>query len=497
MTSSNGSAGTTGAREQLALPFSAWMAPHLSGGPGQDWRAELRLRRAVRASLSDWAVAVLAPAGHEPAVHHQLVIAELEKVASGTCDRLMLLLPPGSAKSTYASLLFPAWWFARHPASSVIAASHTAGLARHFGRGVGGLLQEHGVRLAAPLAPGSRSAERFTTAAGGEYFATGVRGAVTGRRADLLLIDDPVKSQAEADSAIARDRLWTWFRSDLVTRLRPGGRIVLVMTRWHPDDLAGRLLEAGDDWRVVRLPALAEAGDPLGRAEGEALWPAWEDRAALLRKRRMLGERSFAALFQQAPMREQGRLFMPGRIAVLDQVPDGLGCRAVRAWDLAATAGDAGDADWTVGVKLLRDGEGRFVVLDVIRLRGTPAEVEAAIRAAAASDGTAVAVGLPQDPGQAGRAQVAYLTRQLAGWRVVASPETGAKETRAMPVASQVEAGNVALRRATWNRDFLEELADFPHGRKDDQVDALSRAFAMLTEVSAPARFTHVPLAGR
>ena len=461
---------------------------------GAELRSELRLRRTLRTSLASWAATVLAPAGYVPAPHHKLLMAELERVAAGTTDRLLLLLPPGSAKSTYASLLFPAWWFARHPRSSVIAVSHTAALARDFGRGVRALLEEHGLRLAAPLAHGARAAERFATLTGGEYFATGVRGAVTGRRADLLLIDDPVRSQADADSALARDRLWSWFRSDLVTRLRPGGRIVLVMTRWHPDDLAGRLLQAGETWRVVRLPALAEAGDALGRAEGEALWPEWENREALLRKRRMLGERAFAALFQQAPVREQGRLFAPGRVVVLEQVPDGPNCRSVRAWDLAATSGDAGNADWTVGLKLLRDGDGRFVVLDVIRLRGTPAQVEAAIRGAAVADGTAVAIGLPQDPGQAGRAQVAYLTRQLAGWRVVASPETGAKETRAMPVASQVDAGNVALRHGSWNRDFLEELADFPHGSKDDQVDALSRAFAMLTSLPGSARFAHLPL---
>ena len=456
--------------------------------------AERRLRHALRTSLPAWVGVALAGTGHAPAAHHRLLLAELEQVARGKTDRLMLLLPPGSAKSTYASLLFPAWWFACHPRSSIIAASHTASLARHFGAGVRGLLEEHGARLAVSLSRGARSSERFSTVAGGHYFAVGARGAVTGRRADLLLIDDPVRGQAEADSVAARERLWSWFRSDAVTRLRPGGRIVLVMTRWHPDDLAGRLLEAGEAWRVVRLPALAEADDLLGRVEGEALWPAWEDRDALLRKRRMLGERAFAALFQQAPVRSQGQLFSPGRMPVLDQVPDGLGCRVVRAWDLASGGDAASDPDWTAGVKLLRDAQGRFVVLDVVRLRGTPAQVEMAIRAAAVADGTGVPVGLPQDPGQAGRAQVAYLTRQLAGFRVVSSPETGAKETRAMPVASQVDAGNVALRRACWNRDFVEELADFPNGRKDDQVDALARAFAMLADVGAPTRFAHLPL---
>ncbi len=364
--------------------------------------AERRLREAVRSNLEDWARVALASNGHGPAAHHRLMMSELERVARGEDDRLMLLLPPGSAKSTYASVLFPAWWLARHPSSSVIATSHTAALARHFGRGVRGLLEEHGARLGVSLSRDLRGADRFATQAGGQYFSTGVRGAVTGRRADLVLVDDPVRSHAEADSAAARDRLWCWFRSDLVTRLRPGGRIVLVMTRWHPDDLAGRLLEADESWRVVRLPALAEAGDVLGRAEGAALWPDWEDEAALARKRRMLGERAFAALFQQAPTRAEGRLFRPGRMAVLDHVAEAAGSQVVRAWDLAATAAEGRDPDWTVGVKLMRDAEGRFVVLDVVRLRGGPAQVEAAIRSTAMADGAGVTIGLPQDPDRPG-----------------------------------------------------------------------------------------------
>ncbi len=273
-----------------------------------------------------------------------------------------------------------------------------------------------------------------------------MRGPITGRRADLILIDDPVKSQAEADSPAARDQLWNWFRSDLATRLKPGGRIVLVMTRWHPDDLGGRIQDGPDPWRILRLPALAEPDDPLGREPGDALWPEWEDAAAIARKRALLGERTFAALFQQDPRPRTGRLFQAAKIpspTIHAHHP------AVRAWDLAATAETRGrDPDYTVGLKLARDPAGGFVVLDIVRLRGGPHEVEQAIAATAAADGPAVPIGLPQDPGQAGRAQIRYLTGRLAGYRVVASPETGAKETRAMPAASQVNAGNVALRRA-------------------------------------------------
>jgi predicted phage terminase large subunit-like protein len=435
--------------------------------------------------LLQWCRQVLGPQGQQPERHHRALLKVLQGVAGARGnDRVMVMMPPGSAKSTYASLLFPAWWFTAHPHSSVIAASHTADLAAHFGRGLRNLVDEHSDVLGYRLARDNRAAHRFRTSAGGQYFATGVEGPITGRRADLVVIDDPIKSHAEADSAAARERLWEWYRSELVTRLKPGGRIVLVMTRWHEDDLGGRLLAAGDGWKQVKFTALAEPGDPLRRRPGAALWPKWENAEALARKRETVGNRVWQALYQQAPVSPAGLLFPVARIGVVDAAPPGL--RAARGWDLAATAASAGrDPDWTVGVKLGRCGEGRIFVLDVVRLRGGPHEVAAAIVATAERDGAGVPIGLPQDPGQAGKAQLAWLQGLLAGYRVAASPETGAKLTRATPVAAQVEAGRVSLLRAGWNAAFLEELTAFPHGRKDDQVDALARAFGLLSGPSS------------
>lgn len=211
--------------------------------------------------LLTWATHILEPWGQTPASHHRYILEKLNDVAEGRIDRLMLLLPPGHAKSTYASVIFPAWWFTRHPASSIITACHTADLADHFARRVRALVQENTETLGYGLARDDRAAARWRTTSRGEYFAAGIRGPITGRRADLVLIDDPVKSYAEADSSTARDALWNWYRSDLATRLKPGGRVVLIMTRWHQDDLGGRLIEADASWHVVRLPALAEAQD--------------------------------------------------------------------------------------------------------------------------------------------------------------------------------------------------------------------------------------------
>lgn len=441
-------------------------------------------RRKARRDLLTWATDVLAPLGQSPAAAHRLIIRELQAVADGKTDRLMLFLPPGSAKSTYASVIFPPWFLAQRPGLDVIGASYNADLAEDFSTRVLGIVREHSATLGYGLA--SDAAKLWRTTSRGTYRAAGAGGGITGRRADLFVIDDPIKGREDADSLLKRNKVWDWYRAEVITRLKPGARIVLIQTRWHEDDLAGRLLQDGvADWRVVRLPALAEADDPMGRAVGDPIWPEWEDRAALLRKEGEVGPREWAALFQQKPAPVDGMLFQVRAITVLDATPAQAGAQVVRAWDLAATDAAGGrDPDWTVGIKLMREPGGRFVVLDVVRLRGGPHEVEAAIVSTAERDGKGVAIRLPQDPGQAGKSQAQYLGVKLAGYRVTAVRETGDKATRAGPVAAQANMGNVAMVRAAWNGAFIDELAGFPAVSHDDQVDALSAGFAALLGVA-------------
>ena len=469
-----------GVPEKSGAPPSFWGNRMVEGQPEQEAVAALR--------LDEWAEAAMAPMGMRPAPHHRLLLHHLNRVAEGEIDRLLVLMPPGSAKSTYASQVFPAWWFHRHPQTQVIACSHTQELATHFGRAVRNLAAEQSDLLGYRIRRDNHAAHRFETDQRGGYFATGLGGAITGRRADLVLIDDPVKSYMEAEGELHRESAWNWYRAELIPRLKPGGRVVMIMTRWHIDDLGGRVLAHDDGWTVLRLPAYAEAEDPLGRKPGTALWPEWEDGAALERKRLSLGERVWNAQYQQRPMAAGGALFRTGLLGAIDALPAGVAW--VRAWDLAASAAVEGrDPDWTVGVKVGRDGQGKLIVADVVRFRGGPHEVAERLAGTARLDGPEVAIGLPQDPGQAGKMQVAWLSGVLAGHRVVASPESGAKITRAQPVAAHMEAGNIALLRAEWNAAFVGELAEFPLGRKDDQVDALSRAFSMLASVPArPAR---------
>ena len=443
---------------------------------------ELR-RRECRTSLLTWCTEALYPFGQKPEAHHRILIKELEDIEAGRNDRLMVFMPPGSAKSTYASVLFPPWFMARRKNRDVIGASHGAELAEDFSSRVMATIKEHPGELGMSFKSESRTL--WKTDNGGVYRAAGAGGSITGRRADLFVIDDPIKGREEADSETIREKVWSWYRAEVITRLKPKARVVIIQTRWHEDDLGGRLLEemkvGADQWRVINLPAIAESeDDPLGRPIGAALWPEWEDVEALKRKEIAVGLREWAALYQQRPAPLEGSLFKIGMIGVMEVAPANCAV-TVRAWDLAATSQTGSrDPDWTVGVKLGRLMDGRIVVLDVARLRGGPDEVEAAIYNTAKQDGHSVKVGLPQDPGQAGKQQILYLTRKLIGHQVDSSPETGDKATRAAPVASQVNVGNFHIVRAPWNRAFLDELAGFPAANKDDQVDALSRAFSMV-----------------
>jgi len=454
-------------------------------------------RERIRTDLIDWATDVMTPLGLTPAAHHRFLLENLNQVSDGKVKRLLVLMPPGSAKSTYTSIIFPVWWFMQHPRSSVISASHTAALVEHFSHRIQALIDEHRQRIGFDLLTDDRTAAHWQTSAGGEYFAVGVRGAITGRRADLAIIDDPIKSMGEADSPKHRQHVWDWYTAELMTRLKPDARVVIVMTRWHEQDLGGQLIaRSSEDWRVLRLPAIAEDQDPIGRPSGAPLWPEWETLDALHKKQTVVGSRIWSALFQQSPHPSTGRLFKVGELrSVLEQPsPRPSSERCVRAWDLAATPDSAHhDPDWTVGLKLVVDEEGRYLVDHVVRIRGNYRAVQDVVVSTARSDGYSVVISLPIDPGQAGKSQIAQLSSLLAGHRIYTSREQGSKLSRALPVAAQIEAGNVAIRIGPWNQAFIDELITFPQGTKDDQVDALSRAFMTLLDFPGGSRRLFVP----
>jgi predicted phage terminase large subunit-like protein len=268
-------------------------------------------RRTARKSLASFTEIAL---GLTPARHHRHLIQHLEAVERREILRLMVFMPPGSAKSTYGSVAFPAWFLGRNPALQTLACSHTTELAERFGRRVRNLIADPEYGTIFPecrLADDSQAAGRWATSDGGEYYAAGVGSAVVGFRADVIVMDDPVAGREAADSEREREKTWEWYKSDVRTRLKPGGAIVLIMQRWRDDDLAGQLLKdaeaGGEQWTVVRLPMEAEENDPLGRAVGEPLWPEWYKDADVAQAKR--DARNWLALYQQRPRPASGAEF--------------------------------------------------------------------------------------------------------------------------------------------------------------------------------------------
>lgn len=452
-----------------------------------------------REDLYSWDVEALKPLGFKPAAHHRLLIKYLEKVANGEITRLMITMPPGSSKSTYASHLFPVWLFENNPNLRIIGASHTISLALAFSAKIQEYITENPDVLTYRLR--TEQKQHWTTTNGGSYLAAGVGTAIPGYRADVGIIDDPVRGREAADSATDRETVWRWYLGSFERRLVPGAAVIVILTRWHEDDLAGRLLTTygdatnGGQWTVLSLPAEAEAGDLLGRAPGEWLWGdddyGYGSDLPLIKAslEKAGATREWVSQFQQRPRPVDGSIFKVALIGEpLKTIPVG---HMVRAWDLAATR-DTGkrDPSWTRGVKLMRTELDRYVVMDVQSIRGTPDEVEHLILQTAFNDGKRVRIGLPQDPGQAGKSQAAYYIKKLAGYTVEISPETGDKATRAAPIASQCNIGNLDIMEDNaanrWNRAFKDELAAFPSGAHEDMVDALSRAFGMLLENRIP-----------
>jgi predicted phage terminase large subunit-like protein len=439
----------------------------------------------------------------EPARHHIRLIEKLEAVARGELKRLAIFAPPGSAKSTYTSILFPAWllaqtsWHARP--WDIIAASHTATLAEEFSRRVRARMREYGpMVLGVELSDDSQSVERWQTTRGDIYRAVGAGAAVTGQRADVILLDDPIKSREQADSETARAKVWSWYLDDLRTRMKPEAAIVLIQTRWHEDDVGGRILpeswdgesgkvEArdGEIWEVVCLPAICDReDDPLGRAIGEPLWPEWQSLAVLEQERRTLSARSWSALFQQRPSPDDGDFFKAEWLGRYTAIPPG--SRHFLASDWATPEG----TDWTVHVCIAVDASNRLYVADVWRGRGTTAEsIDAALDMTARYKPAAWL----NEKGVLWRTITGQAQARMRERNVFVPCEeyarTQDKPTMARAIQGRWSQGMVMLpEQAPWLAALEHEMLRFPAGRNDDQVDALALIGLHLDKVVAPPK---------
>jgi predicted phage terminase large subunit-like protein len=410
---------------------------------------------------------------------HQLLIYQaLDRITNGPNRRLMIFMPPRHSKSETVTVRYTAWRMIRDPKLNLILGCYNQRLANRFSRKIRRIAGEY-----MPLSKERRAVDEWETAAGGTLCAVGVGGGVTGYGAGLIVIDDPVKNRAHAESIAFRTSVSDWFNDDIYTRLEPGASIVLIQTRWHEDDLAGRLLkelaDGGEEWEVLSLPALAESvssTDPLGRADGAALCPERYDRDALLRIKKKIGSYAFAALYQQSPTPRDGGLFKRKWFRqIVDQAPEGL--RWFRGYDLAVSTKTS--ADYTASFRCAKDSDGNLYIADGYRDRiEFPEQRRYVVERMQTEKNTAHGI----EAALHGRAFVQELRRERAlfGVPLKAIRVDADKFTRALAWANLAEEGKVTLVRGPWIDEFLDEVCRFPDATHDDQVDAVSLAVKMI-----------------
>lgn len=411
------------------------------------------------------------------------ICEHLEAVTHGDIKRLLMNVPPGCMKSLLTGVLWPAWEWgpAGLPSKRYLGTAHKQDLAVRDNLKARRLIQSEWYQKRWPLKlTGDQNAKtKF------ENSATGFREcmaftSMTGSRGDRVICDDPL-SVDHANSAADLHAAEITFTESLPTRVNNNeSAIIVIMQRLHERDTSGIILSRELNYTHLCLPMRFEAErrcatsigfqDPR-TIDGELLFPERFPESTVKELENTLGSYAAAGQLQQRPAPRDGGMFKRVWFPIVKNIPEGT--RYIRGWDLAATEG-AGD--WTVGVKIGRMPNGRFIIADVQRARLSAAGVERLILDTARHDGYDCDISIPQDPGQAGKSQAAYIIQQLAGYMIRATTESGSKETRAGPLAAQAEAGNVDILDATWNHLLIEEMCVFPNGTKD-QVDAASRAF--------------------
>jgi len=405
--------------------------------------------------------------------HQRFLYEKLHRVTTGKCKRLMIFMPPRHAKSETVTVRYSAWRLEKDPKLNIILGSYNQKLANRFSRRIRRIVEER-----VTLSKDRKAVDEWETRDGGGVRAVGVGAGITGFGGALIIIDDPVKNRAEAESRVRRDNAWDWFNDDIYTRLEPRASIIVIQTRWHEDDLSGRLIEnmarGGDEWEIANLPALAEYDDPLGRDFGEALWPERYDAECLDQIKRQQGTYSFSALYQQRPVPLDGGLFKRSWFKrIVEQVPPGL--RWVRGYDLAVSTRTT--ADHTASFRCAFDREGNLYIADGFRRRiEYPEQRRYVLERLRVETDTQHAV----ESALHGQALVQDIRREAVGRGLSAIRVDGDKVTRALSWSPLAESGNVILVQGNWIDEFIAEACSFPDGEHDDQLDAVSLAVGLL-----------------
>ena len=428
-----------------------------------------------------------------PAKHTDYICEKVEKVERGIIKRLMIWLPPRHSKSLTVSETFPSYFIGKNPVRRVIETSYGDSLARKFGRANRRKIEEYGADLFEIKISSDNASMTNWGIEGhpGGMISAGIGGPITGEGADLLIIDDPIKNREEAESETYREKVWSEWQNTLLTRLHPGAAVIIILTRWHEDDLAGRLLaQEPDKWEVLSLPAEAEENDPLGREPGEPLWPEHGyDKEWMEAKKKEVGSRTWAALYQQRPSPAEGGIIRRGWWQYYRQAPSRFE-EIIQSWDCAFK--DEQSSDYVVGQVWGRRGADKYL-LDQVRDRMDFPSTVRAVESLSAKWPHARAK-LIEDKAN-GPAVIATLKSKISGL-IPVNPE-GGKMARLQAVSPDIEAGNVYLPEpsiAPWVHDYIEEFAAFPNGLNDDQVDATSQALLRLGVKSKGTRtYGHKP----
>lgn len=432
--------------------------------------------------------------------HVDAICQHLEAVTDGRITRLLINVPPGSMKSLLVSVFWPAWEWAQGKTSlRYITTSFAADATTRDTRKMRDLILSDWFQALWPEVTLVRKGDTAVSNDATGYRESSAFGSLTSKRGDRLIIDDP-HSVKTAESEDERNTTTRLFREGALNRLnsQEHSAIVVIMQRLHEKDISGTILSLKMGYVHLMLPMEFDPDrrcrtkigfvDPRTR-RGELLDPIRFPEHVLKQMRSDFTAYAWAGQYQQTPQPREGGMFKRRDFTIVDAIPSEA-VRKVRRWDLAASiAKDGGDPDWTAGVKMSTDGR-KFYVEHVERFRETGAAVRRAIRNTASADGRACEIVIPQDPGQAGKDQAESIIAENAGYVIKAERETGAKETRAEPMAAQAEAGNVCILRGDWNESFLDEMCNFPTWGHDDQFDAAAGAFNALAGIQGPMRIS-------
>ena len=407
---------------------------------------------------------------HSP--HILLLCKYLQDVADGKIKRLAISQPPRSGKSE-TLCRFAAFMLEKRSNSNVLCCGYNQSIGRRFSRKTRTIIDS---RIG--LSKNHQSIDEWSIDNGSVYYVGSVNSPKTGVGFNLVICDDLIKNREEASSPVITEKLRDFYKEDLYSRLEPNGSMILVGTRWSENDPIGYAISLDDSFQIINVPAICEdeETDPLNRKLGESIFPERYSTEDYLAIKEIMGEFGFSSLYQGRPIPKDGGLFKPDRIKI--DTPEKI-IKKVRAYDLAASSGKG---DYTVGVLLGLDEKDNIWILDVYRSQDGTDKRDAKILQISELDGRETRIRIPQDPGSAGKSLSHYFIKMLSGFTVISNPVSGNKETRAEPFAIQVNAGNVKMIKADWNKDLLKELEMFPYGKTDDQVDALSDAFDEITK---------------